>query len=397
MTPAPPDWLALHAETPAAFLPDGGGAVVNAAWEARGLPTPTAVRAEGTTLKVSVGTGRHAVPGVCVAVPGGRLALAAGCDVVPEALVLHEVRNLATAILAVTEGLGRDPSFGDRRGADLQLAVGQLAAVLGAGSGQGPARCDLVAAVRAAVRLSRGGLAVPVVVDPASPPSGSVGLSAGDVLQILLNLVQNAAAAVQRLPGSDPVIRVRVHAVERGLAVCVEDRGVGLGAGDPEDFFVPGRSGRGSSGIGLAAARGIALAAGGDLSLQAREGGGAVATLRLPRLAWARAAENRRLAPRVAPALRMTAQVSLPGTHFGARVSDWSAGGMRLRGGGVGVPVGTRGLARLRRPSGPAHEVAIEVVRTTERGDPCYRFVPGLPAQPAAWLRQDLSRVGAPA
>ena len=399
MFPPTPDWLAFDSETPAAFLPTDGPARVNAAWRERDLPEPTTVIAEGLNLTLGAGKGRRVVPGLCVALPAGRLALVAPCDIVPEAVILHEVRNLATTVLAVTDELAGGPvaQVSPDRIADLLLAVGQLATVLGAGSPEAPARCDLVAAVHAAVRLSRDGLAVPVVFEPGVPASGAVALRAGDVLQIVLNLVQNAAAAVRRLPGADPVLRVRLRTHEDGFTVRVADRGVGLGEGNPEHFFVPGRSDRGSTGLGLAAARALAIAAGGGLRLEAREGGGAVAILELPRLTDGRAPRDRRQALRVAPAPQMSAEVSLPGTRFGARVADWSAGGMRLRGGGLGVPVGARGRARLRRASGLVHEVAIEVVRLTDEGDPCYRFLPALPSQPAVWLHQDLSLVGAEA
>ena len=39
----------------------------------------------------------------------------------------------------------------------------------------------------------------------------------------------------------------------------------------------------------------------------------------------------------------------------------------------------------------------VRFVDLTDEGDPCYRFLPALPSQPAVWLHQDLSLVGAEA
>jgi hypothetical protein len=91
----------------------------------------------------------------------------------------------------------------------------------------------------------------------------------------------------------------------------------------------------------------------------------------------------------------MSAEVSLPGARFGARNTDWSTGGLRVRGGGIAVPIGSRGVARLPRSAGRVQVVAIEMVRQTPGGDPRCRFLTGRSARQGAWLREHLSLAGA--
>lgn len=94
--------------------------------------------------------------------------------------------------------------------------------------------------------------------------------------QVLVNLVQNALHASP--DGS--VIDVTVTG---DVAVEVADRGPGVPPGLADRVFEAGVTGRADgSGLGLAVAQAIARQHGGDVSLAARDGGGTVATLRLP-------------------------------------------------------------------------------------------------------------------
>jgi two-component system, OmpR family, sensor kinase len=93
------------------------------------------------------------------------------------------------------------------------------------------------------------------------------------VRQVLANLVANA----QR-HGT----RVAISACSSGawVRVAVSDDGPGI---DPAlDVFSAGVSGAGSTGYGLAVARGIARAHGGEIELASRPGAGATFTLVLP-------------------------------------------------------------------------------------------------------------------
>jgi K+-sensing histidine kinase KdpD len=97
-----------------------------------------------------------------------------------------------------------------------------------------------------------------------------------DVLveQAIVNLLENAAKYAVR---SEP----------QEVVIDVSDRGAGLAPGEEElifDKFQRGRAAGESSGagLGLAIARGIAVAHGGSLSAKNREGGGAQFSLALP-------------------------------------------------------------------------------------------------------------------
>jgi two-component system sensor histidine kinase KdpD len=104
------------------------------------------------------------------------------------------------------------------------------------------------------------------------------------VQQVLVNLLDNA---IQHTPASSP-IEVRARADGEAIRIEVLDRGPGVQAVDAERIFEKFRQqaprGRQSDGfgLGLAIARGLAEAHGGDLVYRSREGGGASFELRLP-------------------------------------------------------------------------------------------------------------------
>ncbi len=102
------------------------------------------------------------------------------------------------------------------------------------------------------------------------------------VEQVLINLLENATKYTP--PGSP----IEVGAKVRGSAVeiWVADRGAGV---DPENVervfekFFRAREGEGGgAGLGLTICRGIVVAHGGRIWVQAREGGGAAFTFTLP-------------------------------------------------------------------------------------------------------------------
>ena len=109
---------------------------------------------------------------------------------------------------------------------------------------------------------------------------GAVWCAAADADRALDVLLENAVAY------SPPAARVTVASAPGRIEV--RDRGPGLDAGEEEAVFErfhrgsAGRAGPAGSGLGLAIARELARAWGGEVTLRAREGGGAVATLSLP-------------------------------------------------------------------------------------------------------------------
>ena len=99
---------------------------------------------------------------------------------------------------------------------------------------------------------------------------------------LLTNLLENAA----RYAGD---ARVSLHRGEAGVVIEVSDHGPGIPENQLDRVFEPfyrlepsrNRSG-GGTGLGLASARAIARAHGGDLTLSNRPGGGLVARLAIP-------------------------------------------------------------------------------------------------------------------
>jgi signal transduction histidine kinase len=97
------------------------------------------------------------------------------------------------------------------------------------------------------------------------------------------NLIDNAVKY-----GGDAEVALR--SAGDSVEIDVADRGPGIPAAEREKVFEPfyrleaSRSREtGGTGLGLAVARGIARAHGGDVTLRDREGGGLLATVRLPR------------------------------------------------------------------------------------------------------------------
>ncbi|XYH97328.1 ATP-binding protein [Sorangium sp. So ce1128] len=117
-------------------------------------------------------------------------------------------------------------------------------------------------------------------VAPDVPP---VPLSHGRLVQVLLNLLLNAADAVPRAGG-----RVAVRAsrgADGGARIEVEDNGPGIAEAVRDTLFEPfittKQVGEGT-GLGLAVCRGLVEAAGGSIGVERGEGGGARFVVLLP-------------------------------------------------------------------------------------------------------------------
>jgi two-component system, NtrC family, nitrogen regulation sensor histidine kinase NtrY len=135
---------------------------------------------------------------------------------------------------------------------------------------------DVAAWVKRAVALEQR-LAIAIVGGPEAHVRGD----ADQLDQLLINLVKNAVeATLERAPGG--AVRVRWSTDDGTLELAIEDEGPGVS--ETANLFVPFFTTKtGGSGIGLALARQIAEAHGGEALLRTRTGGvGAEATIRLP-------------------------------------------------------------------------------------------------------------------
>ena len=101
------------------------------------------------------------------------------------------------------------------------------------------------------------------------------------IQQVFINLIRNAAEAVEGLPGGEIKVSSRIR---DGLAeILVDDSGPGIAPdmmGRLFDSFVSSKPG--GMGVGLSISRTIVEAHGGKLTLEKREAGGASFCVALP-------------------------------------------------------------------------------------------------------------------
>jgi signal transduction histidine kinase len=205
----------------------------------------------------------------------------------------HEFKNILAAVRATAEhGLRQQDPAGKDESLRLMLehaAVGQetAAAFLGriGREGREEARVlDLRGLLEEVVRSARS----------AWRPAGIVlALQCEDHLavrarkleaeQVVLNLLRNAVDAfAARRPGAgEPRVRLEAARGADRVLLEVSDNAGGVPAGDVPRLFSLGKSGRGSTGIGLYLARNLAERNGGSLAYRPIEGGSCF-TLELP-------------------------------------------------------------------------------------------------------------------
>jgi signal transduction histidine kinase len=127
--------------------------------------------------------------------------------------------------------------------------------------------------------LGQGGFKVDVTI---APDLAEVEMDAAAVGQALANLVDNAI----KYSGDERALTVDARVVDGRLALSVVDRGVGIARAEHErifeKFYRVGRSdtqGRRGSGVGLALVRHVAVAHGGDVTVESAPGAGSRFTL----------------------------------------------------------------------------------------------------------------------
>ena len=122
-----------------------------------------------------------------------------------------------------------------------------------------------------------------VVIDArAEPPDAAALLDAGDVTQILSNLIRNAVQAI-RENGIGGRVTVRARRDALGVTFTVTDDGPGIAEETLERIFEPLFTTRSTgTGLGLAIARDLAAAHGGTITVASTVGRGAAFTVMIP-------------------------------------------------------------------------------------------------------------------
>jgi signal transduction histidine kinase len=187
------------------------------------------------------------------------------------ASVAHELLNPLATILAVTS----DSVVRDEAGHAKRVVEGLIGFARG---GRGEAAVDVDLEREAQAALDRAALfadaaEVSLRLDaPAEPPP--LRAPPGAVRHVLDNLVRNAIQASPK--GSEVCLRIETD------ALLVEDSGTGIPAALRLRLYQPFATGRvGGTGLGLAVARRIVVALGGELIHQDRPEGGTIAHWRL--------------------------------------------------------------------------------------------------------------------
>jgi signal transduction histidine kinase len=146
-------------------------------------------------------------------------------------------------------------------------------------------RFDLNAAIRSATRIAGEQIRRRAILKLDLTPNLEVMGSAGRMTQVLLNLLVNAAQAVEEMPGREHEINVSSRRVGDKIVVEVRDSGPGI---QPEHrqqlfnpFFTTKPEGRGT-GLGLSISQDIVHRHGGAIEVASAPGAGTTFTIELP-------------------------------------------------------------------------------------------------------------------
>jgi len=142
-------------------------------------------------------------------------------------------------------------------------------------------RAPLSEVARRAVKMVGSGDGAVLVDEDSLQVVGEV--DADRVLQILMNLVQNALAASQEAPGPGPRVTVSAQVAGGLVRVQVRDRGAGVPEFVRQRLFEPFVTTKSEgTGLGLYTSQQLARELGGSLDLRSAVEGGTIAELTLP-------------------------------------------------------------------------------------------------------------------
>ena len=211
----------------------------------------------------------------------------------------HELRNISTVLESLREAFGECAGRGEPPGSeeleelarvcDHITTHGRHLMELGQPGHARVERLDLRELVSGTLAMLRtAGVTRHVAVSSAEPAMPLwVEASRTRVEQVVLNLVRNAADAVESVRDRPAEVRVQLFEDRpAGFACCrVEDTGVGISPEQLgsifEPWFTTKAPGRGT-GLGLPVVRNLLREAGGDLEVESQPGQGSAFTFRLP-------------------------------------------------------------------------------------------------------------------
>ena len=210
------------------------------------------------------------------------------------AVLAHEIRTPLASIKGNAQLIGESHPDDERASSIVsessrleRLVNGMLEFARPADPKREPTDADQLAERAAELVLARARSAdVALVTDP-SGEKRPINVDADQLLQVLVNLLQNAVEATADARGaegkaSEPVV-IRVRRSGDEVSFAVLDRGSGLSQAAKDKLYQPFYSTRAQgTGLGLSIARQIVEQHGGQLTLDDRKGGGAQAVATLP-------------------------------------------------------------------------------------------------------------------
>ena len=144
---------------------------------------------------------------------------------------------------------------------------------------------DVDAVIERAIHWVRTGMKLDFDVELQACPGCVVPGNAGQLLQVLINLIQNAYDAASAQPGVSPVLKICAKREANFLVIRLHDNGPGIAptvmSSIFEPFFTTKPVGKGT-GLGLSISYGIVERHGGTLTAHNHPEGGAEFVLRLP-------------------------------------------------------------------------------------------------------------------
>jgi signal transduction histidine kinase len=129
--------------------------------------------------------------------------------------------------------------------------------------------------------IARTDVRTEIVFDPAKP---MVSVNPAQLLQVMLNLVQNAIDSMREVADRSRILGIRTATNASSVIVEVGDTGLGLPAGDNARLFDPlYTTKKGGMGLGLAICRRVVLMHGGTIDARSNPDFGALFVVSLPR------------------------------------------------------------------------------------------------------------------
>jgi PAS domain S-box-containing protein len=224
-------------------------------------------------------------------------------------LNLESVRKSAAAVLPTDEREAIDDALdGARR---IRQIVGNLNAFARADQGGPAPPVDVEKAITSALGIAENEVRHRLRVERDHEPNLGVAADEGQLVQVLVNVLVNAAQAA-RAGDPTPCITVRTRRFEARVEIVLADTGVGIPSSILprvfEPFFSARPLGKGT-GLGLAIAKQIVHSAGGRISIASELNKGTTVTITLPRAELPAPSAGTDTGPGTAPAGKRRARI----------------------------------------------------------------------------------------